>query len=57
MELFSYLGLHTAYLFVFSVSLGLGIGASVLSHGLFYLLPKTEKCLAMNLSYSAYRAR
>ncbi len=35
MELFSYFGLHTAYLFVFSISLGLGIGVSVLSHILF----------------------
>lgn len=43
MELFSYLGLHTAYLFVFSVSLGLGIGASVLSHGLFVLATKDGK--------------
>jgi len=43
MELFSYLGLHTAYLFVFSVSLGLGIGASVLSHGLFLLAAKDGK--------------
>lgn len=43
MELFSYLGLHTAYLFVFSVSLGLGIGASVLSHGLFLLAEKDGK--------------
>lgn len=32
MELFSFVGLHTAYLFVFSVALGLGIGASALSH-------------------------
>ncbi len=35
MELFSYIGLHTAYLLIFSVSLGLGLGASVLSHVLF----------------------
>lgn len=35
MELFSYIGLHTAYLLIFSVTLGLGLGASVLSHILF----------------------
>lgn len=35
MELFSYAGLHTAYLFVFSIGLALGIGASALSHALF----------------------
>ena len=35
MEFFSYFGLHTAYLFVFSIALGLGIGTSVLSHALF----------------------
>lgn len=35
MELFSYIGLHTAYLLVFSIALGIGIGASVLSHVLF----------------------
>lgn len=35
MELFSYIGLHTAYLLIFSVTLGLGLGASALSHILF----------------------
>src|SRR3989344_1587669 len=35
MELFSYVGLHTAYLFIFSIGLGFGIGVSVLSHALF----------------------
>lgn len=35
MELFSYIGLHTAYLLVFSVALGLGLGASALSYVLF----------------------
>lgn len=35
MEFFSYIGLHTAYLLIFSVALGLGLGASVLSHALF----------------------
>ncbi len=34
-ELFSYVGLHTAYLFLFSIGLGLGFGASALSHALF----------------------
>jgi len=37
MELFSYIGLHTAYLLIFSIALGLGLGASVLSHILFLL--------------------
>lgn len=31
MEFFSYLGLHTAYLFMFSVALGVGLGASAVS--------------------------
>ncbi len=35
MEFFSYLGLHTAYLLVFSIALGLGLGASALSYVLF----------------------
>ena len=35
MELFSHIGLHTAYLLIFSVSLGIGLGASVVSHVLF----------------------
>lgn len=35
MEFFSYIGLHTAYLLIFSIALGLGLGASVLSHALF----------------------
>lgn len=35
MELFSYIGLHTAYLLVFSIGLGLGLGASALSNILF----------------------
>lgn len=35
MELFSYIGLHTAYLLVFSIALGIGIGASLLSYVLF----------------------
>lgn len=35
MELFSYIGLHTAYLLIFSITLGLGLGASALSHVLF----------------------
>lgn len=35
MELFSYIGVHTAYLFIFSVGLALGLGASFLSHALF----------------------
>lgn len=36
MELFSYVGLHTAYLFIFSVGLGLGLGATVLGNSLFF---------------------
>lgn len=35
MEFFSYIGLHTAYLLVFSITLGLGLGASALSYVLF----------------------
>lgn len=35
MEFFSYIGLHTAYLLIFSVTLGLGLGASALSYVLF----------------------
>lgn len=35
MELFSYAGVHTAYLLIYSIGLGLGIGASALSHALF----------------------
>ena len=35
MEFFSYIGLHTLYLLVFSIALGLGLGASALSHILF----------------------
>ncbi len=35
MEFFSYIGLHTAYLFIFSIALGLGLGAAILSHALF----------------------
>lgn len=35
MEFFSYIGLHTAYLLIFSVTLGLGLGASALSCVLF----------------------
>ena len=35
MELFSYIGLHTAYLLFFSIALGLGLGASALSYVLF----------------------
>jgi len=43
MELFSYLGLHTAYLFIFSIGLGLGIGVSVLSHVLFLFAAEDGK--------------
>jgi DNA-binding beta-propeller fold protein YncE len=35
MEFFSYIGLHTAYLLIFSIALGLGLGASALSYALF----------------------
>lgn len=43
MELFSYFGLHTLYLFIFSTGLGLGIGVSVLSHVLFLLAGEDGK--------------
>ena len=35
MESFYYIGIHTTYLLIFSIALGLGIGASALSHLLF----------------------
>ena len=35
MEFFSYIGLHTVYLIVFSIALGLGLGTSALSYVLF----------------------
>ncbi len=35
MDFFSYIGLHTAYLLIFSIALGLGLGTSVLSYALF----------------------
>lgn len=40
MELFSYIGIHTAYLFIFSIGLALGLGASALSHFLFLFAAK-----------------
>jgi DNA-binding beta-propeller fold protein YncE/cytochrome b involved in lipid metabolism len=43
MEFFSYIGLHTAYLLVFSITLGLGIGASALSYVLFLFSGKDGK--------------
>src|SRR3989344_968179 len=43
MELFSYVGLHTAYLFIFSIGLGFGIGVSVLSHALFLFAAEDGK--------------
>lgn len=43
MELFSVVGLHTAYLFVFSIALGLGVGASVLSFVLFLVSDQDGK--------------
>jgi DNA-binding beta-propeller fold protein YncE/cytochrome b involved in lipid metabolism len=36
MELFSYIGLHTVYLFIFSIALGLGLGATILANALFF---------------------
>ncbi len=43
MEFFSYIGLHTAYLLVFSIALGLGLGVSVLSYTLFLLSGNDDK--------------
>jgi DNA-binding beta-propeller fold protein YncE/cytochrome b involved in lipid metabolism len=43
MEMFSYLTLHTVYLFLFTVGLGLGLGSSVLSFILFIFSAKNGK--------------
>lgn len=43
MEFFSYFDLHTVYLFIFSIALGTGLGASVLSYILFIFSGTDEK--------------